>query len=55
MFYGFYKRKLPRKEYRKYVKSIYSLFDVDNSPEILNSKLRSYKKPIDYLHSQVIK
>ena len=55
MFYGFYKRNLPRKEYRECVKSIYSLFDVDNSPEILNSKLRSYKKPIDYLHSQVSK
>lgn len=55
MFYGFYKRKLPRKEYREYVRNIYSLFNVDNSPIILNSKLRSYKKPIDYLHSQVSK
>lgn len=49
----YYQKELGSKTSRQCYKEIYRLFSMDNSPSIINSKVRSYKKPIDYLYSKV--
>lgn len=49
----YYKEEIGRKKNRELYKEIYRLFSIDNSPSIINSKVRSYKKPIDYLYSRI--
>ena len=48
----YYKKDLGWRKNRECFNEIYRLFSIDNSPSIINSKVRSYKRPIDYLYSR---